>query len=580
MCGIVGIISSQSISHLTEKVMVMNDTQKHRGPDGEAVWLSDDQKVIFGHRRLSIIDLSDAGKQPMASVDGRYSIVFNGEIYNYQSLRQICEQKGSIFRSHTDTEVIIEYIRHFGINAVKDFRGMWAFVLHDKQENTISISRDPFGIKPLHYGLHDGCLYFASEIKSLRLANPLFNVIDHVTKELFLDFGYLDIGAWTFFENIKRFPAACYAVINLADPVLVIDPIPYWQPPETTIKITTKDAIKELDFLLNQSIQRHMVSDVPIAFCLSGGLDSSTTIGIAKTHSTQGQALNSFTTHYPNYAQIDESKWADMVVKHCGTTAHWIEPSFEEFQNEFDLVLHHHDEPFGSTSIFAQNSIFKAIGKSGIKVSLDGQGADEIFGGYHSYYYFYLRSLIYQKNYMTFLIEGFCLFLRYPAFLFDNMRYISRIFNRKKQKNKIYSDEYNTRLSYIHSLKPKNFREYLITALRHTSLPQLLRNGDRNSMKNGVESRVPYLDIDLVDFALSLPDNFRIHKAITKYLLRQVAYAYLPKELVDRKDKMGFPAPEKQWMKQAFDIDVNASFSKGWRIFIVKKWEDMIHDRI
>lgn len=561
---------------MTNTVKKMNDLQSHRGPDGEGFWSSKQNNVLFGHRRLSIIDLSSAGAQPMRSNDDRFMMVFNGEIYNYQELRIKCEEKGSTFHSHTDTEVIIEYIRHFGIKGVQDLRGMWAFVLYDTQENKIFISRDPFGIKPLHYGIKDGNFYFASEIKSLRLAESFFNMPDKTTKQVYLDFGYLDIGNWTFFKNVQRFPAACYAEIDLNKDI-AIKPISFWCPPAPLLTINEMQAIEKLDQLLNRSIELHMVSDVPIAFCLSGGLDSSVTVGIATTKATQGQALNSFTTYYPDFPEIDERKWAEMAVAHCRTTPHWITPGFEEFKQDFDKVLYHHDEPFGSTSVYAQNAIFKAIGKAGIKVSLDGQGADEIFGGYHSYYYFFLKYLLLQKKYGTFLYEGFCLFMRSPRFLFDNFRYITRIFNRKRQEGVQYSAEYEERINFIKNRKNRNFNDYLLDALLLTSLPQLLRNGDRNSMKSSVESRVPYLDVDLVNFVLSLPDNLKIKRAITKYILREVAYRYLPAKLVDRRDKLGFASPEKYWLSKGFGLPVTSTHSNEWRNFIVKRWEEMIN---
>ena len=183
MCGIAGIASNK-VELDKEIVVQMNEHQIHRGPDGSGVWSSKEKNVHFAHRRLSIIDLSDAGVQPMQSHDERYVITYNGEIYNYQELKEKCVQKGSNFSSKTDTEVIIEYIRHFGTDGIKDFRGMWAFGLYDTKENTLVLSRDQFGIKPLHYGIKDGVLYFSSEIKSLRCTLPYFNIVDEVTEKI------------------------------------------------------------------------------------------------------------------------------------------------------------------------------------------------------------------------------------------------------------------------------------------------------------------------------------------------------------------------------------------------------------
>ncbi|XVN42046.1 MAG: asparagine synthase (glutamine-hydrolyzing) [Candidatus Rickettsia vulgarisii] len=577
MCGIAGIISNKDISSLEALVQRMNSLQVHRGPDGEEYWHSSNKNVYFAHRRLAIIDLSNNALQPLVSHDNLYSIIFNGEIYNYQELKEQCVKKGSKFFSNSDTEVIIEYIRHFGVDGIKDFRGMWAFVLYDIKNNKTILSRDPFGIKPLYYTIYEDCLYFASEIKAIRLINEQFNNIDEVTKQIFLDFGYLDIGEWTFFKNIKRFPQASYAEINLSKEVTV-KPIIYWQPPKQLTDIDEETATKKLNDLLKQSITRHMVSDVPIAFCLSGGLDSSTIVGMATKLVQDNDKLNSFTTHYPNFPEIDEAKWARLAVDHTGVHPNWIEVQYQDFIKEFDLVLYHHDEPFGSTSVYAQNAIFKAINQAGLKVSLDGQGADEIFAGYNSYHFFFLKYLLKGKKFLKFLLETVELFIKFPNFICNNFTYIKRFFNRRPSNNVISNSEaYQERLKQIKNLlRANNFNELLLTTLISSSIPQLLRNGDRNSMKNQVESRVPFLDVDLVNFVISLPDHFKIRKAIKKYLLKQVAYNYLPKKLVERTDKLGFPSPEKAWMKQAFNINVSGTFTKKWREFIVERWEKMI----
>ncbi len=579
MCGIVGIISNKDISFLEVKVKKMNALQKHRGLDGEGYWCSDKKNVHLAHRRLSIIDLSSAGHQPMVSKDNFYTIVFNGEIYNYKELKEECIKKGSKFYSNTDTEVIIEYIKHFDVKGIKDLRGMWAFVLYDVKKNKVIFSRDPFGIKPLHYAIYEDCIYFASEIKSLRLIDDYFNKIDEVTKQIFLDFGYLDIGQWTFFKNIKRFPAASYAEVDL-NRTIKIEFVRYWHPPQQLIDIDEKKAEEELHVLLKQSIKRHMVSDVPVAFCLSGGLDSSIIIGIAAAIAENNDKLTSFTTHYTNFPEIDEVKWAKLAVDHLNVKPHWIEVEYKDFIEEVDLVLYHHDEPFGSTSIYAQNTIFKAINKAGLKVSIDGQGADELFAGYNSYHYFFLKYLLKERKFLKFIYEIIALFIKFPNFAGDNFTYIKRLFNRRFNRDLYKNSAYLTRLNQIrHIMNANNFNELLLTTLVSSSIPQLLRNGDRNSMKNHIESRIPFLDIDLVNFVISLPDKFKIRKAIKKYLLRLVAYRYLPKRLVDRKDKLGFPAPEKAWMKQAFNMNISGVFTKKWREFIVKRWEHMINTK-
>lgn len=611
MCGIVGIIANEDISDKKDILQQMNDLQTHRGPDGEGTFASKNGKVLFGHRRLAIIDLSEAGAQPMHSSDGRYVITYNGEVYNYLELRAKCEAKGSKFNSKTDTEVIVEYIKHFGAEGVQDFRGMWAFAIHDTKEDRLIVSRDPFGIKPLHYGFKDGAFYFASEIKSLRKIHSHFKQIDEVTEKMFVENGVLDIGDWTFFKNIKSFPVAHYAEIDL-NKEISLGPKCYWQPPKQMAKISEKEAVSKLKELLEQSVKRHLIADVPIAFCLSGGLDSSTITGIVSKFAKEGQKLNSFTTHYPDFPEIDETKWAKLAVEHCKTDANWIKPTVEEFAKNFDDVLYHHDEPFGSTSIYAQNAIFRGIKEANIKVSLDGQGADEIFAGYHSYYPTFLISMLHKGQFGRFLIEGFSLLLQHPkkgmkmlkqlakqktlgflcrvrnklrSLLYRVKRAICRVIKRNKAlqvsskevtDTSLDKDEYSRRMKYLSSLYSTDFHQNLVYTLTSTSIPQLLRNGDRNSMMNSIESRVPFLDVDLVNFVVALPNCYKIRRAVTKYILRDVATDYLPKELVFRKDKMGFPSPEKSWLKKVFDIDVDGAFSNEFRKFIVSKWRKMI----
>ncbi|MGB0935509.1 MAG: asparagine synthase (glutamine-hydrolyzing), partial [Alphaproteobacteria bacterium] len=524
MCGIVGAISTQKKPELSKIVESMNNQQIHRGPDGQGLWSSVNGMVHLGHRRLSIIDLSTAGAQPMLSLDKNFIITFNGEIYNYIELKEKCIKLGSTFQSNSDTEVIIEYYKHFGAEGIKDLRGMWAFALYDIQKNEIILSRDPFGIKPLHYGFVDGVLYFASEIKSLKVVDDALSIPDEDTIKLFEEYGYLDIGDWTFYKNIKRFPQACYAKIDLGNPVCEISPVKYWEPSIKPVEISEADAIAKLDSLLQQSIKRHMRADVPIAFCLSGGLDSSLIVSMSSKLSSNSN-LNTFTTHFPDHPEIDETKWAKMAIDETSANATWVQPSTEDFINDFDDVIFQHDEPFGSTSIYAQNAIYKAISQKGLKVSLDGQGADELFAGYHSYFLFYVLSLVHQKKYGTSLREVAWIIFRQPSLLRQllSISILGKIAEKcrnllssKKTNEPVNPTEISKRLAFIRGLQTPDFSQHLLNTLLFSSIPQLLRNGDRNSMRHSVESRVPFLDVDLVDFVLSLPDNYKIRNAVTK----------------------------------------------------------------
>lgn len=594
MCGIAGIITlHKTESPWSALVKRMMDTLVHRGPDGEGYWGSEDGSVHLGHRRLSIIDLSDNGAQPMVSGDRRFVITYNGEIYNYKELRKTCETLGSRFFSQSDTEVILECFRHWGCQAFEKFTGMWALAIYDNVERTVTLSRDPFAIKPFYYGFADGALYFASEPKALCRVHPRFEVVDDLTVQLFIENGYLERDEWTFYKHIKRFPQAHYCVISLDTRDQEVEPLyfyRYWHPPEKRRKMSMRDAAQELRYLLDNSIRLHLRSDVPVGACLSGGLDSSAIVCMGAKYLEGDKRWNTFTTHYPSFPEIDESQWAKRVIEYSHATAHFVEPTLERFISNFDRLLYYQDEPYGSTSIFAQYTVFEKISTTPVKVVLDGQGSDEQLAGYHGFLSYFLDHLLASHQYGAYLREGLHLHRRYNLEVKDRFKthirsLKQRHLHKRKQRqtkkasqifslpdwNSSFEDAYEARLKKLR-LHEVTFDDNLTALVCETNLPQLLRYEDRNSMAFSIESRVPFLDKDLVNFCLALPATLKVYKGFTKAVLREALKDYIPESVRVRTDKLGFPTPERSFLKQAFDLDVQSNCSREWRTLITEKW--------
>lgn len=575
MCGISGIVRFANEKDYISLLKGMQAKLQHRGPDSQGQWHN--ERVFFAHNRLSIIDLSLHGHQPMVSADARYIITYNGEIYNYLELKEQCRVLGSEFFSNSDTEVILECYRHFGVTAFEKFRGMWALALYDTQTKTVVLSRDPFGIKPLYYGIYEGALYFASEPKALKACNDYFKEVDEVSVDLFITHGYLDRGDWTFYKNIKRFAHASYAIINLAKQSAEITPQKYWQPKLVRENICYDDAVMQLRELLIKSVRLHLRSDVPIGACLSGGVDSSAIVSIGnKVHQ---QNFKTFTIFYDTYAHVNERMWAEKIVAHTGSEGFFVEPTFQMFMQDFDALIEVQDEPFGSTSIYAQFAIFREISRQKIKVILDGQGSDEQFSGYLGFVSIYLSDLLNNGKYFAFLKEQKKLKENYQIALDKSAIYQHILLKLKRRKSNNsgpiniteFADTQEDRLKFL-TYQPTEYEDKLSMLLTDSNIPQLLRYEDRNSMAFSIESRVPFLETDLVNFVLSLPANFKIRNGFTKAILRDAISGIVPDEVRLRISKLGFPTPEIEWLKQGFGVDVPTGCSKPWREIITDRW--------
>ncbi|AHM61786.1 asparagine synthase [Flammeovirgaceae bacterium 311] len=602
MCGIGGAINYKRREILTETIQGIGQCIEHRGPDdfgfyfsasGEKALTRDiregfDFNVALLHRRLSILDLSERGWQPMQTHDKRYTISFNGEVYNYVELRNILVKKGHRFVTETDTEVILYAYKEWGVACLPHFNGMFAFAIHDAVTNDIFIARDPFGIKPLYYVQNENFFLFCSEIKGLLVEPKLQRTVNYSRLKEYLKYGWVNQNTETIFREIKQIPAAHYAIIS-ANSYSPIETKPYWeiQPTEKT-DLSFDDAVARVREILYNNIKIHLRSDVEVGYTLSGGIDSSSVIGVANDIFQQSKKF-SF-SYIPNYEEKSERKWIDIVNARVQAQPHFTQPSEATFISEIERIIGLQDEPFGSTSIYAQYKVFELVKQNNIKVVLDGQGADEIFAGYPIF--FSERALTILKK------QGIAKYFDFikridPALNFSKQKQIFKTLYKylpaqlQAEVEKRYyahtsrlldKDLFNVEeAKFDASLFRDNFMKgSLYKALRHNDLPSMLRYQDRNSMIFSVEGRVPFLTKDLVEFVYSLPEEYILpNEGYTKKLLREAMKDFLPVEILNRKDKIGFETPEKKWIKNSsdwtFDILNLARKEQGINIEMLKK---------
>ena len=578
MCGIAGFISKTKIQENDiNKIKVMTDRIAHRGPDAEGEW--NDDKVAFGHRRLSIIDLDIKSNQPMVSSDGNYIIVFNGEIYNYIELREQLEKKGAIFRTNSDTEVIIEAYRAYGTECFNMFNGMWAFALYDLRKEQVIFCRDRFGIKPLYITDNDKVFAFASEIKSIIAAFPEENIPNSNSIYRYLTFSVNeDTDENTFYKNVKIFPAAHYMIYDLKDNSNKL--AAYWGINESEFYdkwIEGKNPVKTFKALFEDAIKLRLRADVEVGACLSGGLDSSAIVGCASKK--YGKKMHTFSSIYTD-KECNEEPYIRSVNEKWNTIPHYIKPDdYEEnFTEYIKDITYHHDQPTAGASLYSQYMVMKGV-KGHVKVVLDGQGADELFAGYIQYYAHYIADLINRNTLMA-----RCKAIRmltivkkeWPdiigavstdtivklvglenSFLFQNKKKIESL--RTKRSTQIFTDNFLKMVNDNYQKKDVELSSRLNTRLCNDvinkSIPALLHNEDGNSMAFSIESRVPFLDYRIVEFAMALDGKYKIKNQWTKWIIRKACKEYLPAKVVKRKNKMGFPAPFCRWLRDGKSKD-------------------------
>jgi asparagine synthase (glutamine-hydrolysing) len=587
MCGFVGIINKINQPQVELSLLKkMADTISYRGPDDEGHFI--DEQVALYHKRLAIIDLV-TGRQPMSS--GPLTIVFNGEIYNYIELRQTLIGLGHRFQTSSDTEVILKTYAEYGLDCVKHLNGMFAFLIYDRDKKQVALARDHFGIKPLYYYKDDDRIITASEIKAILehpavTAEPDYEAIcDYITYQYVFN-------SSTLFKNIYKLPPGHLQVIDLSSGSVSTQQ--YWDPSFKIDTFHTEEYfIHTLRQLLEDTINIQLRSDVPLGTYLSGGIDSSLVTLMAS--SRYGGKIESFNGAFKEGPQFDESSYARTVAEVCGAEIHQIYPSEDDFVDSLPKLVYHMDEPAAGPGLFPQYMVSK-LASENVKVVLGGQGGDEIFGGYTRFVIAYLEQAIkgaifetteegehivslksilpnlqYIKQYVP-MLQRF-----WSRDLFESMdwRYFCLI-DRSEGSLNLYSDDfcngYRSQKIFERFQKMFNHPDTLsyYNKMVHfdmvASLPALLQVEDRVSMAVSLESRVPLLDKRIVELVTSMPPRMKFKGAEMKYILKRAVGELLPPEILNRKEKMGFPVPLHIWAKnRAGEFFKDVLFSQACR---------------
>ena len=601
MCGIAGILSKAPIAPAV--LHAMNATLRHRGPDDEgyvfftqtgpvclggpdtpdAAYRADipfrpvaniesctlaPAHLAFAHRRLSILDLSPLGHQPMSYLD-RYWIAYNGEIYNYRELRLELQALGYRFTSDSDTEVLLACWAAWGRAALPKLRGMFAFALYDNTEQTLTCVRDAFGIKPFYYHADDESFRFASEITALVALLPNRPALNLQRAYDYLVAGGYDDQEATFFTEVRHLLPGHLLTVALS--VSGAPAIERWWWPSIAERsdLSFMQATEQLREQFLANIRLHLRSDVPLGAALSGGVDSSAVV-CAMRHVEPEMPIHTFSYVARNSA-LDEEHWADIVNQQVRAIAHKVVVSPEELADDLDDMIRAQGEPFGSTSIYAQYRVFKLAREHGVTVTLDGQGADELLAGYNGYPGHRMRSLLDQGELgpLMHFLYGWSQWpgrsLRQGVIAIagqlvpQSLRGFAKSLIGQNPEpawlNWPALEEAGVHRTYLPAADFADGKgRRLMLALRRTltgqGLSALLRHGDRNSMRWSIESRVPFLTADMAEFLLSLPEEYLISpQGETKRVFRAAMRGIVPDVILDRKDKVGFATPELHWLK-------------------------------
>jgi asparagine synthase (glutamine-hydrolysing) len=548
------------------------DRVAHRGPDGRGweVFLLPAGPVALGHRRLAIIDTSDAGLQPLADVSGRLQILLNGEIYNYIELREELRSKGRVFVTATDTEVLLQAYMEWGDAALDRLVGMFAFVILDLREQRLFAARDRYGIKPLYITSNAHGVALASEIKQLVGLSSVTQRVNQGRLRDFLIYGMQDHTEETLFDGISQIRGGECLSLDLSNQRIQPEIRRWYQIPEIDVRSMPPEAAAEgFHALLEQSVRLHLRSDVQVGSCLSGGLDSSTIVVMVSRLLAEPAARQSFATVsavYPG-TSVDEGIYAKAVSDATGFNAFRMTPDPLMLRDHLDSIVHVQDEPFGSTSILSQWSVFKAAKDNGIKVMLDGQGADEHLAGYHWMIARRLADLLSQGRLLAFAgtmrdhaAHGGSLPGDVGGLLRQMLPHGWRTWLRGlrrdvaeggwlKSGDRPAASAESTATDRLGWPKVQSLDGQCRLLTHATNLPMLLHWEDRNSMAHGIEARVPFLDHRLVEFSLRLSADNKFDKSLTKRVLRDAMKDRLPGLVLNRRDKLGFATPEKEWMR-------------------------------
>jgi asparagine synthase (glutamine-hydrolysing) len=598
MCGLAGVVTQGGVD--ARMLDALHASLMHRGPDGAGFlrWREDAElralptsdghphdTVGFAHRRLTIIDLTHAADQPMVDATGELALIYNGELYNYVELRDELGALGHSFRGTGDTEVVLAAYREWGSDCVRRFVGMWAFALLDTRTRTVLLSRDRFGIKPMYWTRLAGGIAFASEIKALLAAGASHEPDESVVRRYLLT-GRVDESAATFFAAIRQLPAAHQAVIDVRAAEGELRPCRYWEPPTTASGgAPPADDAERFAALLRDAIRIHSRSDVPVGSCLSGGLDSSAVVCVAEELRRVG-AIPSYAHrglgYLPGDVALSERPYMDAVARRTGIDMIYVEPSIDEMIDVIPAIVRQQDEPFGSASVAAQWFVFAAAQRAGLKVMLDGQGADEYLAGYPGYLRVYAAELAGKRRPLVLARLALGARRRTGAWPIGGVEALHLMLNGESATPVAQAGEPPAVIDLLApSLRrevvpadwlvepPGTLEETLRRHLTAIGLPALLRFEDRNSMAHSIEARVPFLDHRLVEYALSLPTASKLRGAETKSVMRRALAGTLPEAVRSRRDKIGFRAePSVTWTLGARQRDTlvatRSSYEERW----------------
>ncbi|HTL06809.1 MAG TPA: asparagine synthase (glutamine-hydrolyzing) [Chitinophagaceae bacterium] len=565
MCGIAGIISANQGLVTNDRLTKMTDALRHRGPDGEQHWINGIACTGFGHRRLSVIDLSAAAAQPMHYLQ-RYTLVHNGEIYNYVELRNTLQQKGYHFTTASDTEVILAAYDCWKEACLAQLDGMFAFAIWDETTQTLFAARDRMGEKPFYYYYDQQQFVFASEIKALWAAG-IPREVNKVLLYNFLTLGYTQhpqAPEETAYNAIQKLPAAAYLTVS---PATTRSPgiKSYWRPSITSInqRITATDAVESFAELFRASVQKRLRTDVPLGTSLSGGLDSAAIAVTIQQLQAAGASLQTFSAVFPGFAG-DEARYSKLLAAEKGLRNDTTTPTAESFAQDFQQLCFHQEGYMASASVYAQYKVFELAKANNVTVLLDGQGADELMAGYHKYYHWYWQQLYkYDRPLLKKEINAArSLGVEAPwgwqnklAALFPTLAgsYLTSRRKREQRRHAALSNGFVEAFgtSYYQLPRQDSLQEVLAYNTFNNGLEELLQYADKNSMAHGREVRLPFLQQQLVEFFFSLPAHLKIKDGYTKWLLRAAMDKQLPPQIAWRKDKIGFEPPQKQWMQHA-----------------------------
>lgn len=606
MCGFAAILSSSGESRY-EEICKMSSSISHRGPDDEGYCLINDinniypvggkdthwdseflsvpyypiseyqlltkssYKIILGHRRLSILDLSPLGHMPMSYGNNRYWITYNGEIYNYLEIKLELEALGHTFVSNTDTEVILASYVQWGIDCLDHFNGMWSFIIYDVESEDVFISRDRFGIKPFYYWHSpNGNWYFGSEIKE-------FVSLDSWTAKLnpqrawdYLAYSLTDHTEETMYQGVFQLQCGHYALFNInripVDAQGRLKTMKWYNLPFVPFEGTYEEAVDIFKDLFLDSIKLHLRSDVEVGSALSGGVDSSSIVCVIDQLLKRSGGKQKTFSSCSLDNRYDESSWMKEVIDCTSVEPHYVYPQLADFYKQTEDIIWHQEEPYQSQSAFLGYNVFKCAKESGVSVLLNGQGADEYLGGYGQFTGPRYASLIKNFHFYT-LWSDYCSLKKNETI--DRRRIIRQtVVNMLPESYTAYLEKkiWKSRTTNLFDLEKlgashihhkeiipvgnRSIQNIIIHALFKFTLPRLLRWEDRNSMAFSVEARVPFLDYRLIEFIYSLPSSFLDKNGVTKRILRDSMSGIIPDKIRDRKDKKGFITPEERWIKE------------------------------